>query len=442
MPSNRSRKLFGSPVLLQDWDRVADEGAAKYWELFLDLLLVAAASALADQFKEDRDFVNFVLYFLILVNSWFLYTHHVATRFEDDSLAFSFLLFVYFYGFGISIVNVGDADKFAAGSLLQRFCVLVMLASVAFHIPRARYSCAFLAIITSVTMVALLVALVTGSETVATAGLWIAALFEVFTEWLLVCTTDIRRFTPVNIEQTKDRMGALVLIMLGETALSVTLTYREMDKNDIVGDRKSRYYLVLGLAFLLIFMVCLLYFHMSPEPANHAIRRSKYRATAWLQSHKILGVALLAVGTSVKFIVESVIVEDEHDLFVDKLLTLGIGTTLVIMVFMRYLHFGRQSEFHIGEKTLVWGLYPDLDWIGNVWWATFVIACALPFIGCVTGVMAHNPLTSLAVNAALLLVLTLLETFYASTIQNAVDARISSSDGERQPLVEDAQLRV
>mmetsp|Transcript_7084 Transcript_7084/g.17310 ORF Transcript_7084/g.17310 Transcript_7084/m.17310 type:complete len:80 (+) Transcript_7084:92-331(+) len=66
--SSKARRLAAKPVLLQDW---AEEGgekathactnssegggrAAQYWELFLDLVLVAAASNVADGFKETR----------------------------------------------------------------------------------------------------------------------------------------------------------------------------------------------------------------------------------------------------------------------------------------------------------------------------------------------------------------------------------------------------
>ena len=108
------RKLFGETVLLQDWDKESEgEGAAQYWELFLDLLLVAAASCVADQFKETADFAEFALFYLILVNGWMLYTHHITSRFEDASLAHSMLLFLYMSGFGYSIVNVGYAHASA-----------------------------------------------------------------------------------------------------------------------------------------------------------------------------------------------------------------------------------------------------------------------------------------------------------------------------------------
>jgi low temperature requirement protein LtrA len=122
MSKGGGRRLFGDPILLQDWDRLTDEGVAQYWELFLDLLLVAAVSCLADQYKEDEHFGEFVQFYLILVNGWALYTLHITSRFEDASLAHSMLLLVFFVGFGYSSVNVGleHASAFAAGALLQR----------------------------------------------------------------------------------------------------------------------------------------------------------------------------------------------------------------------------------------------------------------------------------------------------------------------------------
>ena len=79
----RGRMLFGAPVLLQDWDRESQH-AFQYWELFLDLLLVAAASAVTDQFKENlhvQGMGEFVVFYLSLLNGWLLYTHHITTRF-------------------------------------------------------------------------------------------------------------------------------------------------------------------------------------------------------------------------------------------------------------------------------------------------------------------------------------------------------------------------
>jgi low temperature requirement protein LtrA len=58
--SRNARYLVGKPVLLQDWDEEAEEGSVQHWELFLDLLLVAAASAIADEFQENLTLHGFL----------------------------------------------------------------------------------------------------------------------------------------------------------------------------------------------------------------------------------------------------------------------------------------------------------------------------------------------------------------------------------------------
>ena len=442
--STTGRRLFGAPVLLQDWDRAAEEGAAQYWELFLDLLLVAGASALADQLKEDERVGHFALYYLVVVNGWNLYTHHITTRFEDASLAHAMLLLVYFYGFGLEIVNVGDPAPFAVGALLQRGTILVMLGTIAHGLPRARVFCLTLGSMVSLTMAALVVTLrLGGNAPVQMAGLWTAAVLELLAEFVLALVLSGPRLIPINIEQSKERLGALVLIMLGETALSVTITYRELDREEIVGDTKNRYYWVLGLSFLLIFMFCVFYFHMQPPPADHAFRRSRWHGTTCFVLHKFLGLALLAVGTSVKLVVEAVLLEKETaSRFTYHLLGFGVGTALLLLYILRYLHHGGRREIHFGKHTLVFGEHADLDRIASIWWYTVACAWPLPFIGSATGWTMRDPLTSLAQHALLLFVLCVMESIYSHTITRALETRdLRRGGGEGQPLLADDTKR-
>ena len=94
----KGRRLFDTVRLLGP-----HEEAATYWELFSDLLLVAAASSLAEILEEEADFtgwLKFALLYVITVNGWFLYTHHYTARFDDSSLVHSFLLFFYYHIWG------------------------------------------------------------------------------------------------------------------------------------------------------------------------------------------------------------------------------------------------------------------------------------------------------------------------------------------------------
>ena len=423
-------------MLLQDWDKEAEEVASQYWCLFLDLLLVAAASSVADQFKEDEDFAGFVVYILILINGWSLYALHITTRIEDSSLVHSMILFVYCFGFGLSVVNVGDPAQFALGALVLRGTILVMLASFANCLPRARFFCSTMAIFMTLPVAGLLVAIVAPSENIALAGLWLAALSECFSELITTRFVDVRCFVPVNIELSIERLGALELIMLGETALSVTMTYRELHHAEIVGETQDRYYWVLALSFLLIFMFCLLYFHVYPSPNRHAFRRSVLHGSTCVSAHKILGLALLAVGTSIKLVVESVIHEEEAtSLFVYHLMGWGIGTSLLILLGIRLLHYGGRAELQFGEHTVILSESPEIKRITEIWWATIAAATPLPFIGVATGLTTRDPLTSLALHALLLFSLCWLESFYTHRLTDILALESQSTLEERQHLV-------
>jgi len=67
------RRLFGPTILLQDWGDTSEGfnntgNSSHYWELFIDLLLVAAASSIADTFKESHSVSQFTLSYMIVVN--------------------------------------------------------------------------------------------------------------------------------------------------------------------------------------------------------------------------------------------------------------------------------------------------------------------------------------------------------------------------------------
>jgi hypothetical protein len=432
------RSLFGSPVLLQDWDSEAEEGAAHYFELFLDLLLVAAASSVADQFKQDETFGEFSVFYFIMVNGWMLYTHHISTRFEDTSLAHSMLLFCYFIGFGYSIVNAdfNDVHAFAAGALLQRASVLIMLANIAICLPRARYFSNILAALTVVAMVGLCFAC-WGGETVAVTGLWVAATVEFVGELILISFVDRRLLVPVNIERSKERLGALELIMMGETVLSVTLAYRELARDDIVHGAQNSYYWVLGLSYMLMFMFTLLFFHLQPAPNEHAFRRSAWHGALLLLAHKLLGLALLAVGVSVKLVVEAVLLQEELSLFAYRLMGWSVGAALLVLFLIRCLHFASKTEIHLKNKIWIQGQNPGLDRVMNLWWWTVGTVWLVPVFGIATGAMTRDPLTATTLHAALLFVLCVVESTYSHTIHDAL-SNLSNSDGERQSLLVDS----
>lgn len=378
---------------------------------------MAAASTIADEFKEHlswNGFLQFVVFYLIIVNGWLLYSHHISSRFQDASLAHSLILFVYLLGFGMCIVNASldHASAFCIGGILMRASVLIMLASISLCIPRARYMAGLLAGIICLAMLGLSLPVIwPDNTTVARVGLWFTALLEFCAEMGMIYSLPGNRLVPVNIDQSKERLGALVLVMLGETVLSVTITYRELKQEQEGEQHDSYYYWVLGLSFLLIFMFTLLFFHMQPPPHEHAFRRSRTHGTLALVAHKVLGLALLTVGVSVKLVVEAVMDPNEEvPPFTSQLMGCGVGAALLTLFLIRYLHYGNKSEFYIGEKLVKRGADAQVDRIVQIWWWTVGVAGFIPFL--MLSVTNGHALFATAFYAGLVFLLCILETSY------------------------------
>lgn len=404
------RKVFGAPVLSQDWDSEAEDAGAAYWELFLDLLLVAAATATADGFKEHLSLAGlaeFCVVYYIFVNGWLLYTHHITTRFNDGSLLHSFNLFVFLLGFAYSVVNAGfeTAATFSRGAILQRFAILIMLANIYAFLPRARQFCiVFGTYIWIACAILLLPAL---WPDLAPICWWIVVLMESTIELTSPYFLSGSALVPVNIEHTKERLGSIVLIMLGETVVSATILYREL-KDKTLDQNERGFDLVLGLAFLLVFMFTLLYFHMQPPPQDHALRRSRLHGGLLLFVTRILGLSLLAVGVSVKVVVISVANHSTLPVFASRLLGLSVGSALAIMFLTRILHYGGRMPRPLDP--------PRVKMIMWCWWAILFGTGMIPFV--TAWLKWNDPVLVLAFYASLLLGMTVVESTITHVLAN------------------------
>ena len=243
------RRLFGQVLLLQDWGEEAADSTPRYWELFTDLLLVAAASSMADGFQSQQNWfglLEFVLLYSAMVHGWLLYTHHYTSRFIESSLFHSAILFLYLLGMAATIVNASleTSKAFAVGILMQRGAFLVMLVQIIVGLPRAQWFASLLATIVVVSMLLFLVTALYGppneeheeqEETLFsdiegnaetdeddteelpwfTIVCWCAAMLVDFsTEFCMMVFLSRERLVPVNIDHSKDRIGVLVRLAL------------------------------------------------------------------------------------------------------------------------------------------------------------------------------------------------------------------------------------
>jgi len=421
----------------------------QYWELFLDLLLVAAASAVTDQFKNNLNwngFFEFVVFYMVILNGWMLYSHHVTARFHDASLVHSMNLFLYSFGFGLCNVNTGynTTQQFCWGAFLMRFSVLIMLVQLS-SLERARYTCCAMGILTLVAMLAFLVVALFGSDVqekpAIMAIFWIAALIEFFGEVYMLYIFTVNRIVPINIEQSKERLGAMEMIFLGETILSVTLIYRELmeEEKEEAEDGEFfsiSFYWVLGWAFLLIFMFLLLYFHMQPDPDDHAFRRSRIHGSSLLILNKLMGLAFLAVGVSVKLVVECVLLKEEMPAFASQLMSYAVSFGLFSLFLMRYLHYGGRTCLNFGQYQMKYGDDQFIDAVTMIWWWTFGIAVFIPLMAIFSAgeLLKQDSLLLIGSHAVFLFVLVLLETFYTHIIQDSLKRRSAVCVREEEPL--------
>jgi low temperature requirement protein LtrA len=415
--ANVGRKLFGTPSLRQDWGDEPDEGAAKYWELFLDLVMVAAASSVADGFKENptlQGFGEFCCLYFIFINAWMMYSHHLTSRFEDSSLTHSMILFFFLLGMASCINNAYDkARDFSYSAALQRIAILVMFGQIIVTVPRARaFGLAFGSIVLLSTILFLLSAIYPNSF--APSGWWLVVLLEFNMEPILTLSLPGQKLVPVNIEHTKERLGVIILIMLGETVISSTISYRELMKEktenekDEEEDPGRNYYVILALCFLLIFMFTQYYFHLQPDPSDHAIRRSRTHGLLLMSAYRLLGLALLSMGVGVKLVVEAVVRGERFSDFGSKLLGLSISAALLILFFMRYLHYGGMDRYpRPGDP-------PNIKALFFAWWALLGVAWVIPIL-CVLGPWT-DPVTFMSIYASLLLVLTIAETSFTHVL--------------------------
>ena len=404
------RKLFNPPTLLQDWDTDAEELSSKYWELFLDLLLVAASAAIADQLAANPTYagiLEFVTLYLVVVNSYMYYTPAFTTRFEDSSLVHYGMLFPYFLGISICTVNASfqTARSFCIGALMQRIVLVCMVGSVAYHIQRARVF--GLQFIFATFISTAILAIGVWYPSTAVTCLYIVAIVETLIVGSIIRFLRKEDMIPINIEHTKDRLGTMVLIMLGETVVSVSIQYRLLQKGSIL--IMERYYWTTGYSFLLIFTFTLLYFHMQPSPSTNGFHRSRLRGLLLLQSHKLLGMTLLSIGVAVRMMIQASCDGTELTAFARGLTGISVGLSIGLLFVIRLLHYGFLGPRPYPRRILI---------VLDSWWGVFVVATTLPF-----GLIAlkiRDPVYSAGIHASISTALCVIESAFTHILEDVI----------------------
>lgn len=102
------RTFLGKPTLAAEGDDY-EEKAAAWFELFFDLVLVAACSSISDAFAEDftvSGFYSFFVCFGTVTTGWHAYTRF-TTRFNENTVLHGILMAIMLTGFsGMAIAVV------------------------------------------------------------------------------------------------------------------------------------------------------------------------------------------------------------------------------------------------------------------------------------------------------------------------------------------------
>lgn len=132
----------------------AFEAVSFYWELFVDLGLVLSAGLLPNVFRkqESGGFILFSVLYLSIINGWYLYAHHFASRFKEVSRFHWLLTWVFVAGMIHGILSYDNYQRFSFAMILQRFAFFAMIARVACYVHRAAPLCIFLGFFVSDSM--------------------------------------------------------------------------------------------------------------------------------------------------------------------------------------------------------------------------------------------------------------------------------------------------
>jgi low temperature requirement protein LtrA len=305
-----------------------------------------------------------------------------------------------------SIVNA-DFETYRAFSysvIFQRVAFIALMVPVAQSIPKARYFAGCVIGWTAVACLLFLAAALSPEEYVL-GFLTLAAAWEFFIEVGMANLLQRGTLVRINIEHSKERLGVLVLVMLGETVITSTITYKAYAEEADEGEDGTEYYTVMTLSFVLTFMYILLFFNQQPAAKDHALRRSKLAGVSLMILNKVLGLSLLTIGACMKLSVNAVTEGTGLTPFVSNAFRLSVGMSLVLLLAMRICHYGGKLPRPTDP--------PHVQRLMYVWWSIFALGCFVPFVA----PSSSDPTTALAWPSGLAFVLVLIESWFTHVLE-------------------------
>jgi low temperature requirement protein LtrA len=292
-------RLLRPPRLRSGEGLEVEERHATWTELFFDLVFVAAIAALGSILREDPSVDGILRMAALFVPVWWAWIGFTlyADRFDSDDAVFRCLMFAGMLGSGALAVNVhfvaeGASAGFALSYVAVRIVLLALYDRARRHVPQAR---------------PLVVRYMRGFSVAA--ALWLVSLaftgWARYAIWALAMTIDIGgpvtaparvlERLPPHQSHLAERFGLFVLIVLGETVVSVTAASANVDWS-------LRAALVAAGGFVTVACIWWIYFDLLDLGA---IRRGFRPTQVYFYGHLPLLIGLTGVGAGTKLAIDS-----------------------------------------------------------------------------------------------------------------------------------------
>jgi low temperature requirement protein LtrA len=268
-----------------------DERRATWFELFFDLVFVAAVAQVGQNLSDDPSLEGFLRYAALFVAIWWAWMGYTfyADRFDTDDLLYRLLTLAGMLGIAALAVNVRDAFEtrwtaFVVSYAVVRAALLVLYVRARRHVPKARrLTEIYLAMFSLGVVLWIASTLVASPERywVWGAGLAVELAAPLF-GWRAI------RQAPVHRSHIPERFGLFTIIVLGEAVLAAVL-----------GTSGLTWRLDSGLFAAAAFVVaaCLWWIHF--DFADTSVLGRGLGGLVYVYGHYplVLGIAALGIGT-------------------------------------------------------------------------------------------------------------------------------------------------
>mmetsp|Transcript_24012 Transcript_24012/g.80704 ORF Transcript_24012/g.80704 Transcript_24012/m.80704 type:complete len:592 (-) Transcript_24012:63-1838(-) len=318
--------FFHPAVQLLHWGEVQRSRHASWTDLFQDIIFVAAAFKCGEYLKANFDTLEGI-YVCVgcgfsVVATW---SHNLQyrARYNGKSNYHKFLEVVYGLFAAVSAHNVVTDETsfrlynqyaFVSAVIMCRLLSIVRRAELVFvptssEVVRHESIEAIARLGVEVCVLAISYGLSRPYEvaTVLVAA-WVLKNLG-FALPVIMGRHTAQAVVPVHVEYTLQRLGELVILVLGEGMLSLAIAETTLESRDVSAcdaacwESKvlSAVSFTSGFALLAAFMY--LYYRINPSDRHHhAVRRSPARGLIWVMSHSVLAVSGIIIGVSIKVI--------------------------------------------------------------------------------------------------------------------------------------------